>query len=97
MITGNILNKEVEQFTKELEKLLNANKYKGGKLEIAYYPYSYNGRKICFGSSSKHHNHKEMLMQLVIADEKDEFIDFLNNKIFPLFQNGSYQLKDYHF
>jgi hypothetical protein len=97
VITGNILKEECVWFEKELEQLLKANKYKGGKLEIAYYPYSFNGRKICFGSNDKHHNHKEMLMQLIIADEKEEFLDFLINKAIPLFQNGVLIIPKYHF
>lgn len=88
---------QCHEYAEIIHALVNKFENDKRKLKIKYYPGSYNGRKICFGTIyDEDRNLKNMILALMASNKIDEFLHYLTTIALPLFHNYA-QVDDFHF
>lgn len=86
-----IIQAVINKFGEELED--------SRKLELRYYPDSYNGRKVCFGllvGEESNDDLTKMVLALISSNKIDDFLYYLTTVALPLFHNHAH-VDDFHF
>lgn len=90
---------QVEEYKLKLQELLIEFKSRGRIVNFSYYPYSHDGRKVCFGligfKDTKEYN--TMISDLLLNKEMEDFLIHLTQKVIPLHKLNETSLPNFYF